>query len=288
MRHTLIILLFTALLNASEVKLHILGSGGPELQNSASTSYLLSVDEKAKILIDVGSGSIENFSRVDAKIEDLEAILITHTHIDHINDLSAFIKAGYFTSRSKTLPIIGPFGSSIMPSIEEYLHRLFGKKGAYSYMQDVLTKNSDSFMLKPIVMPKSIQKTKIAPNILITSINVNHGIIPALAFRVEIDDKVFVFSGDTTAKSDNLLKIAKNADFFVAHFAIPEFGYNIAAQLHMRPSKIAQIANSANVKHLILSHLMKRSIKSKEESIKIIKKIYSGNVSIASDLMTFY
>jgi len=288
MRYTLIVLLFTVLLNASEVELHILGSGGPELQNSASTSYLLSVDGKAKILVDAGSGSIENFSRIGAKIEDLEAILITHTHIDHINDLSAYVKAGYFTNRIKTLPVLGSFSSSIMPSIKEYLYRLFGKDGAYAYMQDVLTENSDSFMLKPIVMPKSIHKTRITPNILVTSIEVNHGIIPALAFRVEIDDKVFVFSGDTTAKSDNIIKIAKNADFFVAHYAIPEFGYNIAAQLHMRPSRIAQIASKSNVKHLILSHLMKRSIKAKKESLKIIKKIYSGKVSVASDLMTFY
>jgi len=288
MKNFILIFSLVSLLNASEVKLHILGSGGPELQNSASTSYLLSVDGKAKILIDTGSGSIENFSKIGAKIEDLEAILITHTHIDHINDLSAFIKAGYFTNRSKTLPIFGSFGSSLIPSIKEYLYRLFGKNGAYSYMQDVLSKNSDSFMLKPIVMPKSIYKTKIAPNIYITSINVNHGIIPALAYRVEIDEKIFVFSGDTTAKSDNLLKIAKDADFFVAHYAIPEFGYDIAAKLHMRPSRIAKIAKDSNVKHLVLSHLMKRSIKAKKESIKIIKKIYSGKVSVASDLLTFY
>jgi len=288
MRLYLIIFLFPIFLNASEVSLHILGSGGPELQNSASTSYLLSVDGKAKVLIDTGSGSIENFSTIGAKIEDLEAILITHTHIDHINDLSAYVKAGYFTCRSKKLPIVGPFGSSLIPSIKEYLYRLFGKNGAYSYMQDVLSKSGDSFMLKPIVMPKSIHKIEIAPNILITSIDVNHGIIPALSYRVEIDGKIFAFSGDTTAKSNNLLKVAKDADIFVAHYAIPEFGYDIAAKLHMRPSRIAQIAKDANVKHLVLSHLMKRSIKAKEESIKIIKKIYSGKVSVASDLLTFH
>jgi len=288
MRNFILIFSLVFLLNANEVKLHILGSGGPELHTRASSSYLLTVDGKAKILIDTGSGSLKNFSRVGAQIEDLKAILVTHTHIDHINDLSAFVKAGYFTDRTKSLPIFGTISSAIMPSIKEYLQRLFGSKGAYAYMQDVLSKDSDSFTLIPIVLPKKVLTTKISPNISITSVGVNHGIIPALAYRVEIDGKVFVFSGDTTAKSDNLIKVAKNADFFVAHYAIPEFGYNVAAQLHMRPSKIAQVASSANVKHLILSHLMKRSLKAQDESINIIKKTYKGKVSVASDLLTFY
>ena len=240
-------LVFALTINASEVKLHILGSGGPELQTFASSSYLITIDGKAKVLIDTGTGSLQNFSKIGAKIEDLEAVLITHMHIDHVNDLSAYIKAGYFTSRSKELKIFGTKSSNMMPSIKEYLYRLFGRNGVYAYMKDVLSNNSDSFTLKPIILPIQKYSTKISSNILITSIKVNHGIIPALAYRVEIDGKVFVFSGDTTAQSNNLIGLSKDADYFIAHFAIPETGYNIAANLHMRPSKIAEIAYKANV-----------------------------------------
>jgi len=283
----LIFSIFTPLfLYASQITVDILGSGGPELQSAASSSYLISIDKKAKYLIDFGSGSMKNFAKVNARIEDLDALFVTHTHIDHINDLSSFVKAGFFTDRTKALPIYGPKGSNLMPSIEEYLQRLFGKNGVYYYMNDVLTSHSDSFTLVAKILPENFFDTKIGKEKFVRSVSVDHGIIPALAFRFQIGKKVIVFSGDTTAKSSNLLHLAKNADIFVAHLAIGEYGYDGAAKLHMRPSKIAQIAQDAKVKHLILSHLMRRSLETMDENLKIIKQIYKGKITIAHDLLS--
>lgn len=64
-----------------------------------------------------------------AKLEDLEAIVLTHLHIDHVVDLPSYIKAGYFTSRTKPLPILGPIGNQHFPSTDEFIETLFGDKG---------------------------------------------------------------------------------------------------------------------------------------------------------------
>ncbi|MCF6193764.1 MAG: hypothetical protein L3J46_05455, partial [Kangiellaceae bacterium] len=42
----------------SNIKLQILGSGGPEINDGlASSSYLVWIDDKAKIMVDAGGGS---------------------------------------------------------------------------------------------------------------------------------------------------------------------------------------------------------------------------------------
>jgi ribonuclease BN (tRNA processing enzyme) len=48
-----------------------------------------------------------------------------------------------------------------------------------------------------------------------------HGSVPALAWRVEIGGKSIVFSGDTNGEG-NLVRLAKDADLFIAHNAVPE------------------------------------------------------------------
>ena len=45
-------LLFTSLYSA-KVELEVLGSGGPELDGRASTSYILWIDDDAKLLVDM-------------------------------------------------------------------------------------------------------------------------------------------------------------------------------------------------------------------------------------------
>ena len=78
---------------ASKVELLVLGSGGPELDARASTSYLLFIDNKAKLIIDMGSGSMLGFEKSDARLEDVDAVVLTHLHIDHSVDLPSYVKA---------------------------------------------------------------------------------------------------------------------------------------------------------------------------------------------------
>jgi ribonuclease BN (tRNA processing enzyme) len=49
-----------------------------------------------------------------------------------------------------------------------------------------------------------------------------HGTVPALAWRVEMDGRSMVFSGDTKGDNGDLPRLARGADVFVAHNAVPE------------------------------------------------------------------
>ncbi|MDO4683735.1 MAG: MBL fold metallo-hydrolase [Lautropia sp.] len=117
----------------------ILGSGGPELNDRrASTSYLLREGDRARFLIDFGTGASANFEKARAQIADLHAILFSHFHVDHTNDLPGLIKASFFSNRTRDLPIYGPTGNQVVPDTRTFIHRLFGPEGAYSYLSDFL------------------------------------------------------------------------------------------------------------------------------------------------------
>jgi len=280
---TLLLILISTWLMATEVTFEVLGSGGPEIDGRASASYLIWIDAKARVLVDTGSGSMLRFEESGAKLEDLELIALTHLHIDHVVDLPSYVKAGYFTHRRAPLPIVGPIANQYFPSTNEYMNIMFGKKGAYRYMSDVLTPQSDSFQIVPesINAPSIVRKQY--KNFTLSIINVNHGIIPALAFRIDVGNKSILISGDTSNTNKQLDKLAKNVDLFIAHHAIPEVHETYANNLHMTPSIIADVAYRAHVKKVVLTHRMRRTIGEEKESRKIIQKKYKGPVLFADD-----
>lgn len=278
-------LLFIPLcLIASDISVHILGSGGPEITERASASYLIKRDDKALILIDFGGGAFLRFSQAKAKIEDLEAILFTHLHIDHVVGLPALMKAGYFSERSCSLPIVGPSGNEYFPGLDEYITLQFGKNGAYRYMSDILSKQSESFSITSNEVSSSANFD--FKGFKVTAVPVNHGIVPTLAYLIEIDGKSIVFSSDTTAESKALEMLSKNADILIAHHAIPQEGYLRARGLHMTPERIAEVVSVSKPKILVLSHRMKRTYGTEKESTNIIKKVYQGKLIWAEDLLS--
>ncbi len=271
---------------ADTVKVQVLGSGGPELGDlRAGSSYLIWRDGKARVLIDTGPGSSVNFERAGARFEDLDAILFSHFHVDHSADLPTYVKAGYFTDRDRDLPVYGPESNRLMPSANQFIERLFGSQGAFAYLNDYLDpQHASAYHLKAHdVIGEEAFTVQLAEDIQATAVAVPHGPIPALAWRLTIGNCVITFSGDTSNHGHVLEALAKDSDLFVAHHAIPENAGDAAQKLHMPPSVIGDIAGQAKIRHLLLSHLMRRSLAHKETSLKMIRTHYQGPISWAED-----
>lgn len=109
----------------------------------------------------------------------------------------------------------------------------------------------------------------------------------ALAWRIDLAGKVLVFGGDMSGKNETLAGLARNSDLLVAHNAIPEEATGIARNLHMPPSVIGQIAAQADVRQLVLSHRMNRTLGREDETLGLIRQHYAGPVHSADDLQCF-
>jgi ribonuclease BN (tRNA processing enzyme) len=112
--------------------------------------------------------------------------------------------------------------------------------------------------------------------------------VPALAWRIELQGHIIVFSGDTNGENGNLQRLARNADIFIAHNAVPEGVTGAPRALHMPPSVIGKIAEAAGVKQLVLSHRMLRTLGREEETRRVIAQSYPGPVTFADDLDCFH
>ena len=276
---------------APGIHLQVLGSGGPELNDRrASSSYLVWQDGKARVLVDMGAGSMLRFEQAGARINDLDVILLTHLHVDHSADLPALIKGSYFTGRAKDLTVYGPTGNRLMPATDIFLKDLFGEEnGAFRYLGSYLT-GEDEYKLQAVDVPavgKEGQWVFDASDLRFTAVPVHHGPIPALAWRVEIAGYSLVFSGDMNGDNHTLAGLATGADLLVAHHAIPEGAGGAARELHMPPSVIGRIAREAGVKRIVLSHRMLRTLGREAESERIIREHYTGPLAFADDGQCF-
>jgi len=270
----------------------VLGSGGPELQDKrASSSYLVWENGRARVLVDAGGGSALRFGESGAQMSHLDVILFTHFHVDHSADFSALIKSSWFEDRKRPLPIYGPEGNDFMPSTTEFVSDFFGEKhGAYRYLSELLVPGEGgSYQMQPHNVAGSANPVMVfrSGDLAVYSVRVVHGAVPALAWRVELEGKRIVFSGDTNGEGEGLPRLAANADLFIAHNAVPEGAVGVERRLHMPPSVIGQIAGEARVKQLVLSHRMLRTLGKEDQTRSEIRKRFSGPVEFANDLDCF-
>jgi ribonuclease BN (tRNA processing enzyme) len=274
------------------IAVQVLGSGGPELQDKrASSSYLVREDGQARALIDAGGGSALRFGESGATMSQLDVILFSHLHVDHSGDFPVLVKSSWFEDRKRPLPIYGPPGNEYFPSTTEFVYDFFGdKRGAYRYLSELLVAGENgSYKLQPHNVAAGSMPVAIFSNGALTAsaVRVIHGGVPALAWRVELHGKSIVFSGDTNGDGEGLVRLANNADLFVAHNAVPEGATGVERRLHMPPSVIGQTAENAHVKNLVLSHRMLRTLGKESQTEAEIRKHYSGPLTFANDLNCF-
>ena len=281
---------------SQRVKLQMLGTGGPELLNErASTGYLIWLDDKARIIVDAGPGSLQRFKQSGAKYEDIRAIFFTHFHVDHSADLAAYVKGGFFSERNINLPLYGPSGDTFILSADDFVKKLFSAtEGVYPYLNPTIDpqKNSE-YKLLPHTIQWSYQELDAKQiyednDFKVITVSVHHGPFPALAYRVEVAGCVISFSGDMSGRLNTMPDLAMGSDLLVAHNGIPEDATGVPQLLHMKPGTIGKIAAEAKVKKLLLTHMMKRSINRQDETVKLIRKNYQGPIVFPHDLDSFH
>lgn len=276
----------------SGIELQVLGSGGPELQTKrASTSYLIWRDGHARILIDSGGGSALRFGEAGAIMSDIDVIVFTHLHVDHTADFPALIKSSFFEDRVRPLPVFGPGGNAYFPPTTAFLSSMLSAKtGAYRYLGGFLTPGKASYTIEPhdiTLAEHEIGEVMTSADISLSATPVQHGAVPAIAWKIVVAGSTFVFSGDTNGNNGNLERLAQGASVFIAHNAVPEGAVGIERQLHMPPSVIGRIANAAKVKSVLLSHRMLRTLGRETETRAAIDAQFQGPTTFADDLDCF-
>ena len=270
------------------VILEVLGSGGPEYDDGRiSSSYIVRRNGAARILVDIGPGASIAFGQADARFEDLDAVLLTHLHVDHAGDLPAFIKGSYFSDRERDLPLFGPAGNALMPATTDFVARLLGDDGAYRYLQDYVSSDRRSdYKLRVVDVPLvrgDIERIELGDDTEVSATHVHHGPVAAVAWRVDVGDCSIAFSGDMSNRFGTLAALARDVDILVMDNAVPEDAGRVARNLHMTPSEIGRIAHAARARRVVLSHFMRRTQNRQQETLDAIRQHFEGPIELAED-----
>lgn len=278
--------------SSSGVVVQVLGSGGPRAgSNRASSSYLVWVEGRARVMVDAGGGSFLRFGESGARLEDLSLLAISHVHPDHTSGLPGLLWLSDL-ARPQALPLVGPSGAGDFPAIASFLSRLFDPDlGAFPALSGTVGGPGRGALIEPTTVDiGSADPTVVLeqPDLVVEALPVPHGDVPALAYRVETRGVSVVFSSDQNGSDDRFVEFSRGATALVMHLAVPSSASGLALQLHATPETVGRIAATASVDQLILSHLFAQEGSAQlREGVDEVRSTYDGVVHLSDDLACY-
>lgn len=214
------------------MKLHTLGCWGAyPYKDEGTTSYLLQGEDGFNLLIDCGSRAVNELEKVMSPL-DLDAVLISHYHPDHVADLG--VLRHYFQLYPKHLwePKVLPIYAHDEDDAEFAKLTLPGVSQGHAY--DV----AGSQTIGPFE---------------ISFIKTVHPVV-CYAFRIaeQSTGQVFVFTADT-GYFEGLADFCRGADLLLADVYLYEGNENHIA--HLTTKEGGLLAQEAGVKRLVLTHM---------------------------------
>ena len=203
--------------------------GGFPAVNEATSGYLFEQDG-FRLLVDCGSGVLAQLQNY-LTINELDAIILSHYHHDHVADIGPMQYARLVTSaihnQHKELPIYGH--SADKEGFAKLEHK--GHTIAIEYNPD------ETIQIGPFSI--SFMKTK-------------HPVV-CYAMRITAGGQTVVFSADSSYLEE-FIPFTQDADLFICECNLyaDQDGSNMG---HMNSTEVGKIAKAANVRELWLTHL---------------------------------
>jgi len=267
----------------------LLGTGTPipDADRAGPSTLVTSGDDGAeKVLIDAGRGCVMRLAAVGSFPVQLQGVLVTHLHSDHLTDLNDLITTHWVMTNEPTpLRIWGPPG--ITRFVEHILAALGPDIGYRIAHHDDLTWEpvvdvvevdpGDSFAVGS--MSVAVYETVHAP------------VEPAVGYRIEHDGRVAAIAGDTIP-CPGLDRLVENADVYVQTVIrddivklLPVPRMHDILDYHSSVAQAAETAARAGVGTLLLTHYVPAPRADQYDEWKAIAAArFDGEIVMGDDL----
>ena len=217
----------------STMQLTTLGCWAPYPQPSGACSGYLLQEGDRSLLIDIGNGVLSRLLQ-HLEIKELDAILLSHLHPDHLMDIYSLRHAIEAANRegrmNRIIPLYLPTGP-----VEDF-NRIKG-----------FTKAFDLQIIDELPAPRQV-------NVAGFTVTFTPGKHNLTAYSISVTgSKRFVYSGDTAYNQD-LIKLAGGADLFLCEASGLDKDTEYLKENHLTARQAGELAKAADVKRLMITH----------------------------------
>jgi ribonuclease BN (tRNA processing enzyme) len=198
--------------------------------NGAHAGYLVE-STGGRLLVDCGPGVLPRL-RVREAWPRLDAIVISHLHLDHCGDLVPWLWGH----------LVGPARGTRGPD-------LFVPPGGLGRLTSFATVEQFAQVFRIVAYEDGVPFT--AAGHVVTPITVAHGTEPAWGLRIEHDGAVLAYSGDT-GPTPALETLARDADVFLCEATLTEPDGD--PRVHLTDAEARAAAAAAGARRLLLTH----------------------------------
>ena len=253
------------------------GAGGPMPSTNRSGACVAVVAGKQLFVVDAGTNGARNLGRMGFNQGQIEALLLTHFHSDHIDGLGEMAMLRWVTSNNNSpLPVYGPVG---VTEVVAGFNRAYSRDAVHrnDHHGDAVAPLTGTGMTAvSFELPQNGTALTVYQQgpIKIEMISVDHSpVAPAVAYKFSYKDRSALISGDTV-KSAVIEKHATGIDLLV-HEALSAKLVNLMADAagrannplrekifhdildyHATPVEAAETARDAAVGHLLYYHIV--------------------------------
>lgn len=262
------------------------------------SGYLLQVGAD-HLVFDHGFGAHQRLLELGREATDVSHAFFSHHHYDHIGDYPRLLLTRWDqgAGRVPELNVYGP------PGLKRITERLIADDGAFGLDLISRTQNQASLDVyrarggegprarpHPAVCELAAGEVVQGPGWTVRVVEVHHFAphLVSLGYRLDADDRSFVYSGDT-GPCRALREVAQDCDVLVhmCHYLSGTALSNAFAAFTMGHREVAELAQAARVRSLVLSHVTNQFDRPgmRERVIREVCEIFRGNVYFGEDLM---
>jgi ribonuclease BN (tRNA processing enzyme) len=192
----------------------------------------------SRVLLDCGPGVLGRL-REKSMWPEVDAIAITHWHLDHWGDLVPWVWGTFYLAAN------GPMKKPalwVQPGGAEFLTSLGDRLGFPDMFES-------TFELSEYEPDTAFRIGKLA----VTPTRVPHYRLETYAFRVQSNGAVLTYSGDS-APSDELVESARDADLFVCEATLLRGELDGQPRGHLSLDEAVDAFEASGAKRLLVTH----------------------------------
>jgi ribonuclease BN (tRNA processing enzyme) len=235
----------------------LLGTGTSQITlERRASSVLIGLDD-TKILFDCGHGVLQRLLEIGVHPNNINHIILSHFHPDHVSDLIPFLHTGAKAKHNPRTTDLHVYGPLELRSFIDKIENLF-KPDTFrlpSYKIIVHEIGEEDFRIGPY----SFEFVSLPPY-------ENHGL------RFTWNGKSFAITGDSYFH-DQEIDFLKNVDL-----AIIDAG-------HLEEDKIVELSVASQAKFIICSHIYGEIDRSRLQALASAKG-YRGTIEVGRDLLS--